>query len=145
MTLFGGTGNDSLRSGSSLGKSPVMYGGPGNDGLYVNNNGGGTPILHGGRGDDELAPHCPGVCGELYGDAGNDRLLAFASADWFDGGPGRDIYAAWSIPWDKPFADLIAPESGHRHLRRFVLHPLVELQDRPAGLFRLRRASDRRR
>jgi Ca2+-binding RTX toxin-like protein len=112
VTLFGGTGNDSLRSGSSLGKSPVMYGGPGNDGLDVSNNGGGTPILHGGRGDDELAPHCPGVCGELYGDAGNDRLLAFASADWFDGGPGRDIYAAWSVPWDKPFADLIAPSPG---------------------------------
>jgi Ca2+-binding RTX toxin-like protein len=113
VTLYGGTGNDSLGSGSYLGKSPVMYGGPGADSLYVNNNGGGNPILHGGRGDDEVKTHCGGgVCGQLYGDAGDDLLAAFYEADWLDGGPGRDVYAAGFVPFDKQFADLIAPSPG---------------------------------
>ena len=113
VTLFGGTGNDSLRSGSSLGKSPVMYGGPGDDGLYVNNNGSGHPNLHGGSGDDELHAHCgAAVCGELYGDAGDDLLVSSYAAQWFDGGPGRDVYVTPFVPFDKRLADLIAPSPG---------------------------------
>jgi len=113
VTLYGGTGDDSLSSGSYMGKSPVMYGGRGHDGLHVQNNGGGNPILHGGRGDDHLDPYCGGgLCGELYGEPGDDLLSAFPTASWFDGGPGRDTYAAMSIPVDTRFADLIAPSPG---------------------------------
>ena len=115
VTIYGGTGNDVLNSGSYMGKSPVMWGGPGDDRLSVQNNGGGNPILHGGRGDDYLGPYCGGSyfgCGELYGDAGDDLLIAFQTATWFDGGPGRDVYKSLNVPADGRFADLVAPSPG---------------------------------
>jgi Ca2+-binding RTX toxin-like protein len=89
VTLWGGSGDDALRSGSSIGKSPSLYGGPGDDTLYVYNNGSGTPIMLGGPGDDELCS-CESAGGRLYGEAGDDRLLM--SAQSLDGGPGSDTY-----------------------------------------------------
>jgi Ca2+-binding RTX toxin-like protein len=98
MTLRGGTGDDALRSGSSLGKSPSLYGGRGEDTLYVFNNGGGTPLMRGGPGGDELCS-CENGGGLLYGEEGDDRLLMnFESRDALaqslDGGPGSDTYVA---------------------------------------------------
>ena len=34
------------------------------------------------------------------------------AAQWFDGGPGRDVYVAPFVPFDKRLADLIAPSPG---------------------------------
>ncbi len=97
VTLDGGSGSDTLRSGSAEGKSPTIYGGSGDDGLTVSNNGGGLPILHGGPGDDHVISRCATFwsCGSLYGESGDDHLSVspMLGLARFDGGPGRDTYA----------------------------------------------------
>jgi Ca2+-binding RTX toxin-like protein len=98
VTLRGGSGDDALRSGSAVGKSPLLYGGLGNDTVYVFNNGSGTPVMRGGPGADELCS-CENGGGLLYGEGGDDRLLfnnggASVAAQVLDGGPGNDSYVA---------------------------------------------------
>jgi Ca2+-binding RTX toxin-like protein len=96
VTLFGGTGDDSLTSGSGNGKSPSLYGEQGDDTLAVGNNGDGNPLMRGGPGDDELCS-CENEGGLQYGEGGDDRLLmssdgVTAGVQAYDGGPGGDTY-----------------------------------------------------
>jgi Ca2+-binding RTX toxin-like protein len=98
VTLRGGSGDDAVRSGSAVGKSPLLSGGQGADTLRVFNNGSGTPIMLGGPGDDELCS-CELGGGLLFGQAGDDRLLMnsesnSALSQSLDGGPGSDTYVA---------------------------------------------------
>jgi hypothetical protein len=83
-TILGTNGNDVLRGTAG---DDVICGLGGNDRLI---GGGGNDILKGGLGNDVLI----GGAGhnKLYGGAGKDRLYARnGSADFLDGGPGRDI------------------------------------------------------
>ena len=91
------------------------------------------------------APSPPAVCGELYGDAGDDLLVSSYAAQWFDGGPGRDVYVAPFVPFDKRLADLIAPSPGIDTFDGSFNGSSTRYTDRPTGLSRLRRASDRQR
>lgn len=82
MTLIGGDGNDTLRSGRS---DDVLDGGEGNDSL---SGGLGNDRLHGAAGNDQL----DGGDGDdvLLGQFGNDVLRAGRGNDQLSGGVGND-------------------------------------------------------
>ena len=87
MFVRGEAGNDRLQSAGGF---DALDGGPGND---ILNGLGGDDLMEGGDGNDLFAGDTPGT-NTLRGGAGNDTMSAqidqAASADRFDGGPGRD-------------------------------------------------------
>jgi Ca2+-binding RTX toxin-like protein len=112
VTLRGGTGNDTVHSGSRIGKSPVLVGGPGEDTLSVNNNGDGLPLIYGGTGDDSLTIGENGG-GRLYGEQGDDRLYLYSSfyrEARLEGGKGDDTYGFRY--WRASTLGLIVPGRG---------------------------------
>ena len=83
FTVFGGTGNDYIATGSG---DDVISGGAGNDIVLA---GSGENVVYGNDGNDSIS----GGRGNdlLYGDAGNDRLNGFNGDDTVDGGAGNDM------------------------------------------------------
>lgn len=87
-TLFGGPGNDTLSSASS------MFGEAGNDTL-IHSAGGESAFLHGGDGADKLSDKA-NVRSSLDGDAGPDQISGGAGDDTLFGGAGDDRLAGGS-------------------------------------------------
>lgn len=92
MTLIGGDGDDTLRSGRG---DDVLDGGNGNDRLLAN---AGDDLLIGGGGFDNLDAGddndtLDGGAGDdsLFGSLGNDRLSGGGGNDLLDGGDGDDV------------------------------------------------------
>ena len=95
--VFGSAGNDRIEGSAS---ANFIFGNSGND--IINGNGGdddivggaGSDIIHGNDGNDVLYDNytVPGASSALYGDAGNDIIVAFGpvAGDLFDGGTGVD-------------------------------------------------------
>lgn len=92
MTLIGGDGDDTLKSGRG---DDLLDGGDGNDRLSSNAGddlligGGGLDSLEAGDGNDTLN----GGAGDdsLFGGLGNDRLSGTSGNDLLDGGDGDDV------------------------------------------------------
>jgi len=93
-TIYGGQGNDIIRSrGGSL-----LYGDRGNDtivgeatstGVIGGSSVGGGDTMYGGDGDDSLVANSVGPS-SLFGNQGNDVLVAGNKADTLYGGKGND-------------------------------------------------------
>ncbi len=103
VTIYGGLGNDSIRSAAS--KNITIYGGDGDD--YISNewkascfmidggvgndtiiNFANTVTIYGGEGDDEITNHNYGV--KIYGDEGDDTIYSHSNAVTIEGGSGND-------------------------------------------------------
>src|SRR5262245_51616617 len=82
--LFGGTGNDTLRSGSG---NDLLFGQSGNDTLL---GGGGNDFLFGGSENDTLTGG--DADDQMFGEAGNDRMIwnPGDDNDLMEGGAGND-------------------------------------------------------
>lgn len=95
-TVFGGNGNDTIRTGDD---ADWLSGGSGND------------VLDGGVDDDTLS-----------GDAGNDALIGGEGCDSIEGGTGNDvIYGGFDPSWPDalniPDATDLRPDNGRDTLR----------------------------
>jgi len=95
--LFGGGGDDLLRTGAS---QPNLSGGPGNDRLQASST---IPVMHGGPGNDVLRGGPDG--GDLNGGEGNDRIYGEGGRDYLNGGPGNDRLVDRSGPGASQFDD----------------------------------------
>ncbi|MBE9637082.1 calcium-binding protein [Salipiger mangrovisoli] len=96
-TLYGGEGDDRIVTGAG---PDVAYGGPGNDYILDDWTEGGSEVLHGDDGDDVIRTLNGGDVGPfpvethwwLFGDAGNDRIVAgYGGTAHAYGGSGNDI------------------------------------------------------
>ncbi|MEH2349605.1 MAG: calcium-binding protein, partial [Nostoc sp.] len=123
--LFGGSNDDTLRSGGSNNR---LYGGSGNDILYANHN----DFLSGGDGDDRL----------FTGSGGGNRLTGGAGADQFwianaglptnknivtDFTPGVDLLGIGGIASATKFSDLTLSQVGSDTLLKVGSTELVSL------------------
>ena len=123
IRIDGGAGDDTLHSGSALGRLHELGGGDGDDTLTTSVNLIGTQILTGGRGDDSLWAQNGGF-GRLIGNSGDDTLRYDQRApnqapSLMDGGSGNDTYR-WEgpDPFDDQFAArALAPGNGLDTLR----------------------------
>ncbi len=131
-------------------------GGAGNDVLCGSGNGGGAlvngqalahDILRGGQGDDLLAGGSKSASGdfsELYGDAGDDVLMAVSGTVQATGGTGRDVFALFDeqrgvtlIIRDFNAATDLIDLSGLSTLKAAVLSDTASSQDRAQALLDL--------
>ncbi|GAA3523336.1 calcium-binding protein [Nocardioides daeguensis] len=87
VTITGGAGDDRLTGGAY---DDRLDGGPGDDALH---GGAGSDILHGDDGADRLWTD-GGVGDQVWGDAGNDALVADAARAQLIGGAGDDLLRA---------------------------------------------------
>lgn len=108
--VIGGSGNDTLyTSGNTF---TLADGGAGNDTIYAHSE------IHGGSGSDKIYVQAGSHAGDVFGDAGNDRIEASdggttmaggAGADTLIGGQGGD--AIWSAGVGSEFG----PDLGTEH------------------------------
>lgn len=95
VTLYGGTGDDTVMGGARNATAPTLDGGPGRDLVLA---GSGPALLFGGTGSDVLrgGPKDDVLDGEAY----NVGTTPPVEADAIDGGPGRDLvtYESRKVP-----------------------------------------------
>jgi Ca2+-binding RTX toxin-like protein len=106
VRVAGGTGDDTLRSGSASGRLHEVDGGSGDDTIITGVNLIGTQVDDGGPGDDAVWAQGGGF-GKLTGGSGDDSLRYTQRApgqtpELMDGGSGTDLYW-WEGP--DPFDD----------------------------------------
>jgi uncharacterized delta-60 repeat protein len=117
VTVYGGSGNDTIFCDDGYNSLATVYGGPGDDKLTGNtlsqrlygengndtlDGGEGNDILYGGDLDDVIIGG--GQSDRLYGDAGNDRLYGQFGNDTLSGGTGDDRLFA-QVGNDQLFGD----------------------------------------
>jgi Ca2+-binding RTX toxin-like protein len=123
IRIDGGTGDDTLHSGSASGRLHALNGGSGDDELTTAVNIIGTQVLSGGAGNDSAWAQGGGF-GELIGGSGHDSLrytqrVPGQAPSRMDGGSGNDTYR-WEgpDPFDDDFAArAIAPGDDFDTLR----------------------------
>ena len=103
VRIDGGSGDDTLHSGSAAGELHVLAGGGNDDDLSTAVNLLGTQVMTGGSGDDSAWAQAGGF-GELVGDSGDDTLRYTQRAPGqapsrMEGGSGNDL-----IRWEGPDA-----------------------------------------
>jgi len=109
VVIAGGSGSDTLQSGSALGNTHVLWGGSGADHLVTRTNLGGDATLIGGPGNDELA-NLEGGSANFYGGFGADTVQTGVQGrvGVISGGPGPDSYS---------FGDFYDPSDVVRAIR----------------------------
>jgi glycerophosphoryl diester phosphodiesterase len=123
--LFGGSGNDNLRSGGSNNR---LYGGSGDDKLYSNVN----DHLFGGNGDDQLFAGEDGG-NKLTGGAGIDQFwiasgnLPTAKNIILDFTPGIDVIGIGGISSATQFSNLTLTQDGNDTLVKIGTTEVVTL------------------
>jgi Ca2+-binding RTX toxin-like protein len=121
--IDGGSGDDTLHSGSDRGRLHVLEGGYGDDTLTTSVNLLGTQSISGGPGDDTEWAQAGGFA-DFAGGSGDDELHYSQRAPGqapsrMDGGSGNDLYL-WEgpDPFDAQFpAQAIVPGQGFDTLR----------------------------
>ncbi len=78
----GGAGNDTLYTFSNT--FAAAYGGTGNDTIYAHGE------VHGGEGDDRIEMQSTSYRGNVFGDDGNDVIIAAVNGNSMSGGSGAD-------------------------------------------------------